>query len=164
MQTYSIKWKYPTTKEELFFTKVAPAQSITEIVLLGFWLIMLPGMFISSYTITYFFVNNFFSECLYFSEYVIRMFLLVFWLRNKQAIKYVRNWRNGGGHQKCVQVRTGGEGYHASCVSTLLNCLGSCFCFMVPCFMCIEIQTYLYSKRVCLLEMAVFLQWDQYLL
>ena len=118
MQTYSIKWKYPTTKEELFFTKVAPAQSITEIALLGFWLIMLPGMFISSYTVTYFFVNNFFSECLYFGEYVIRMFLLVFWLRNKPSIKYVRNWRNRRGHQKCVQVRTGGEGYHASCVST----------------------------------------------
>ena len=49
-------------------------------------------MFISSYTTIYFFVTNFFfSECLYFSEYDIRMFLLVFWLRNRPSIKYVRN-------------------------------------------------------------------------
>ena len=48
------------TKQELFFTKVAPVQSITDIVLLGFSLILLRWMFISSYTTIYFFVNNFF--------------------------------------------------------------------------------------------------------
>ena len=41
-----------------------------------------------------------------------------------------------GGHPKCVQVRTGGEGYHASCVRTHLHHLFSCFCLMVPCFIC----------------------------
>ena len=30
------------TKQEFFFTKVAPVQSITDIVLLGFWLILPP--------------------------------------------------------------------------------------------------------------------------
>ena len=30
-----------STNHEVFFTKVAPVQSITEIVLLGFWLILL---------------------------------------------------------------------------------------------------------------------------
>ena len=30
------------TKQEFFFTKVALVQSITDIVLLGFWLILLP--------------------------------------------------------------------------------------------------------------------------
>ena len=35
------------TKQELFFAKVAPVQSITDIVLLVFSLILLPGMFIS---------------------------------------------------------------------------------------------------------------------
>ena len=78
------------TKQEFFFTKVAPVRSITDIVLLGFSLILLPGMFISYYTIIYFFVKNVFLEWLYFSEYDIRMFL-VFWLRNKPSIKYVRN-------------------------------------------------------------------------
>ena len=66
------------TKQEFFFTKVAPVQSITDIVLLGFSLILLPGMFILYYTIIYFFVNNFFFESLYFSEYDIRMFLFIF--------------------------------------------------------------------------------------
>ena len=32
------------TTQEFFFTKVAPAQSITDIVLLGFSLILLPKM------------------------------------------------------------------------------------------------------------------------
>ena len=53
-------------------------------------------MFISSYTTIYFFAKNFFSECLYFSEYDIRMFILVFWLRNMSSIKYVHNLGNGG--------------------------------------------------------------------
>ena len=48
------------TKQEFFFTTVAPVQSITNIVLLGFWLMLLSEMFILSYTIIYFFVNNFF--------------------------------------------------------------------------------------------------------
>ena len=48
------------TKQEFFFTKVAPGQSITDIVLFGLSLILLPGMFISYYTIIYFFVNKFF--------------------------------------------------------------------------------------------------------
>ena len=66
------------TKQEFFFTKVVPVQSITDIVLLGSSLLLLPGMFISYYTIIFFFVNNFFFfECLYFSEYDIRMFFAI---------------------------------------------------------------------------------------
>ena len=80
--------------------KQPPVQSIADIVLLGFSLILLPGIFISYYTIIYFFVNKFFFECLYFSEYNIRMFLFVFWLRNRSSIKYVRNQGNGGGPSK----------------------------------------------------------------
>ena len=62
------------TKLEFFFTKAATVQRITDVLLLGFSLILLPGMFISYYTIIYFFVNNFFFECLYFSEYDIQIF------------------------------------------------------------------------------------------
>ena len=54
-------------------------------------------MFISSYNIAYFFVKNFFSECLYCSEYGNRMSDLFFWLRNRPSIDNVHNWRNGGG-------------------------------------------------------------------
>ena len=49
MQIYSIKWNYSSTYAEAFFTKVAPVQGITDIVLLDFWLMMLSWMFISPY-------------------------------------------------------------------------------------------------------------------
>ena len=72
-------------------------QSKADIVLLGFSLILLPGMFILCFILHYhlFFVKNSFFECLYFSEYDIRMFLCVFWLRNMSSILYVRNQGNG---------------------------------------------------------------------
>ena len=54
-------------KQEFFFTKETPAQSITDIVLLGFWLMLLPSMFISSYTTICFFVNIFFFSNVYIS-------------------------------------------------------------------------------------------------
>ena len=76
------------TKQEFFFTKVSPVQSIFDIELLDFLLIRFPFN-----TTIYFFVKNyFFSECFYFSEYSIRMLLFVFWLRNTSSTKYVRNW------------------------------------------------------------------------
>ena len=61
------------TTQEFFFKKVAAVQSITDIVLLGFWLILPPWLFISFYTSIYFFVNNFF-QWLYFGQYDIGMF------------------------------------------------------------------------------------------
>ena len=54
------------TKQEFLFTKVAPVESIIGIALLGFSLILLPGMFIFYYTIIYFFVNNFFFRMFIF--------------------------------------------------------------------------------------------------
>ena len=36
--------------QEFFFTKIAPVESITDVVLLDFLLMLLSGMFISSYT------------------------------------------------------------------------------------------------------------------
>ena len=46
-------------------------------------------MFISSYTTIYFFVKNFFFECLYFSEYDLRVFIFLFWLGNRPSIKLI---------------------------------------------------------------------------
>ena len=130
---------------------------------MSFLLILLS--FISSNTTIYFFVMNyFFFECLYFSEYDIWMLLFIFWLRNRPSIKYVRNWGNGGGHPKCVQVRTGGEGYHTSYARThlhalthftLLWCLGAStvlWCLVLF----VEIWPYLHSKTVFLSECLFF--------
>ena len=36
--------------QEFFFTKIAPVESITDVVILDFLLMLLSGMFISSYT------------------------------------------------------------------------------------------------------------------
>ena len=47
------------TRQEFFFTKVAPVQSINDTVFLDFWLMLLSWMFISSYITIYFFVKNF---------------------------------------------------------------------------------------------------------
>ena len=123
---------------------------MTDIVPLGFWLILLPWIFILSYTTIYFFINNFFFfECLCFSEYAIRMFLFVFWSKNRPSIKYLRIWGNGGeSHSKCVQVRRGGEGYHVSCVRMHLRDLFSCFYFMVSCFICRNLTLPLFKKGV----------------
>ena len=72
-------------------------QSKADIVLLGFSLILLPGMFILCFIRHFhlFFVKNSFFEFLYLSEYDIRMFLCVFWLRNMPSMQYVRNQGNG---------------------------------------------------------------------
>ena len=52
----STSCEFKSTSYEFKFTKEAPIQSITDIALLGFSLILLPGMFISYCTIIYFFV------------------------------------------------------------------------------------------------------------
>ena len=49
------------------------------------------------------------------------------------------------GHPKCLQMRTGGEGYHASCVRTHLH-LFSCFCLMVSCFICRDLNLPSFKK------------------
>ena len=72
------------TKQEFFFTKAAPVQSITDIVLLGFWLILLPGMFISSYTTIYFFVKIFFRMFVF--QWIRYSNALICFLVEKQAI------------------------------------------------------------------------------
>ena len=133
------------TKQEFFFTEVASVQSITDIVLLGFWLILLPGMFISSYTTIYFFVKNFFSNG-YISVYTIIecSYLSFGWEIGHPLSMYVTRGIEGG-QPKCVQVCTGGEGYHASCVRNLF----SCFCLMVSCFICGNLTLHSFKMGVC---------------
>ena len=94
------------TKQEFFFTKAASVQSITDILLLDFWLILLPWIFISSYTTICFFVKNFFFECLYFTEYDILMFLFVFWLRNSPSTHVCKGVIQSV--YMCVQEEEGG--------------------------------------------------------
>ena len=94
------------TRQEFFFTKLAPMQSITDIVLLDFWLMLLPWMFILSYTTIYFFLNKFIFSNVYISvnrifECRSRLSMLIFthtvscWSRSYEVVKHeivTRNW------------------------------------------------------------------------
>ena len=126
MLTYSLN-ETIATKQEFFLTKVAPAQSITNIVLLVFLLIM----FISSYTTIYFFVKN------YFSRISANTIFACSYLSFGWEIGHpLRTWLEEWSDPRCVQVHTEGEGYHASCVNLHLHYLFLCFCLMVSCFIC----------------------------
>ena len=79
-------------RQEFFFTKVAPVQSITGFVLLDFWLMLLSWMFTSSYTIIYFLVKKkFIFSNVYISVNMIFECLYIFWLRKGPSIKLVYN-------------------------------------------------------------------------
>ena len=97
------------TTQEFFFTKVAPAQSITDILLLAFF-INNASLYFIQHSRLFFRKELFFFECLYFSEYYIRMLLFVFSLRNRPSIKYVRKWGNGGGSSKMCTGAYSGRG------------------------------------------------------
>ena len=71
------------TKKEFFFTKVAPVQSITDIVLLGFLLILLS--FISPNTTIYFFVKN---------QFFFWMFIFQ-WIRYSNVVICFFRWEIG---------------------------------------------------------------------
>ena len=53
-----------------------------------------------------------------------------------------------GSHPKCFQMRTGGEGYHVSCVTTHLHYLFSCFCLIVTFFICRNLTIPSFKKGV----------------
>ena len=136
------------TKQEFFFTKVAPVQSINDIVLLGFWLILLPVMFHSSYTTIYFFVKIFFSNVYISVNTILECSCLYFCSDIGYPLSVHVTRGMVGGHPKCVQVRTWGDGYHASCVRTPLHYLFSCFCHMVSCFICRNLTLPSFKKGV----------------
>ena len=118
-------------------------------------------MFISYYTIIYFFVKNFFSNVYISVNTIFECSYLSFgWEIGHPLSMYVTRGMEGA-HPKCLQMRTGGAGYHASFVRTHLHYLFSCFCLRVSCFIC---RYYLHLKKLCLSEIVTFLQWDQFLL
>ena len=88
------------TKQEFFFAKLIPMQSITGIVLLVFLFIFL-------------------FQWIRYSNVVICFF-------GWEIGHSLSTWATEGmeeGHPKCVQLHTGGEGYHASCVPTHLQAI-----------------------------------------
>ena len=85
------------TRQEFFLTKVEFVQSITDIALLNFCLMLLSWMFILSCTTIFFFRKEIYLfKWLHINEYDIQMPLYVFWLRKGPSIKY-----------KCIQLFKG---------------------------------------------------------
>ena len=99
-------------------------------------------MFISSCTTIYFF------ECLYFSEYDIRMSLYVYWLKNGPSIEYVLVGDGGSSKMRTAAYRR--KGCQASCVRTHLHYPFSCFwqdfCLIVSCFICRNLTLLFFKK------------------
>ena len=126
----------PATKQGFSLTKVSPVQSITDIILLGFWLILLPWMFILSYTTIYFLVNIFFSNVYISVNTIFECSYLFFGGEIGHPFNMYATGGMKGGQQKCVQVRIRGEGYQVLFVRTHLHYHFSCFCLIVSCFIC----------------------------
>ena len=97
MQTCSILWNYFSYKAGVFLCKISPHTEHNWHCTIVFLILF----FRKEYS---------FFECLYFSEYDIRMLLFVFWLRNRPSIKYVCNWRNGGRSSKMCTGAYRGRG------------------------------------------------------
>ena len=132
------------TKQEFFFTKVVPVRNITDIALFDFSLIVLPAIFISYYSIIYFFVI-FFSNVYISVNTIFECYLSFGWEIGYLLSMCVTRWLEGG-HPKCLQMCTGGGRYHASCVRTHLHYRFSCFCLMVSCFICRNLTLCVYKK------------------
>ena len=137
------------TTQEFYFTKVAPVQGITDILLLVFWLILLPGMFSFILHCHLIFRKEFFILNVYISANTLFKWpcLSFGWEIDHPLSMYVTRGMEVGS-SICVQVRTGGEGYHASCVHKHLHYLFSCFCLMVSCFICRNLTLSSFKKGV----------------
>ena len=91
------------TKQKFLFTIVARVQSMTDIVLLGFWLILLHWMFFSSYTTVSFFVYNIYLIVYISVNTIFECSYLFFGWWKRPAIRYVCNWGNVGCSCKVVE-------------------------------------------------------------
>ena len=100
------------TRQKFFFRKVAPVQSITDIVLLDFCLVLPSWMFISFYTTIYFFVKKFiFSNvCIFMNTIFESLYIFFGWEREHQLSTYATGGGGMGSHPKCAQLRTGRGG------------------------------------------------------
>ena len=101
MQSYGIKWNLSSNfKQDFFFTKLVPLQSVNHILQFGFWLILLH---VVSHTLLPFI----FPKELFFLKFIFKWIrnwnvLICFLFENRESNKYVRSCGNGGGVIKNV--------------------------------------------------------------
>ena len=98
-----------------FLCKSSPRIKLTDIALLFFWLMLLPWMFISSYTIIYFFVKNFFLNVYISLNAIFECSYLFFGCK----IGHPLSMCNTGGMEWAIQNVYGcvqGEGFEKSVI------------------------------------------------
>ena len=109
MWTYSIKWNYSSNWAAVFLFKSSP-RTKHNFVLLGFWLILLPRMFIPSYTTIYFFVNIFFFSNVYMSvNMIFKCYLSSGWETGHPLSMYISMGMQGviQNVYRCIQGERG---------------------------------------------------------
>ena len=116
MQTYSIKWNYSGNEAGVFLYKSSSRTKYNWHCTTGFLSNSVPlnVYFILHYHL--FFRKKYFFECLYFSEYDIRMFLFVYWWRTSLSIKYVPNRGSRRGDTENVSRYVKGKGFEKSVI------------------------------------------------
>ena len=166
MQTYSIKWNYSSNYAGVLLCKSSPCTKHKWHCTIRFLLILLPWMFISSYTTIYFFCKEFSFSNAYIS---VNMILECSYLCFYSELGYPLSTNTAGGMEgigliknmyRCLQGQRGIMCHEYVRIYTLY------FHFPVLWYLVSFVKNwaYLHSKKVFLWEMVVFLQWDPYLL
>ena len=104
-------------------------------------------MFISSCTTIYFFIKFFFFPNVYISvNTIFECSYLSFGREIGHPLSMYVTRGIEGSHRKCVQMGRGREEYHASCVLARLHYLFSCFCLMMSCLICRNLNLLSFKK------------------
>ena len=120
-------------------------------------------MFISYYTIIYFFVKNFFSNVSISANTIFECSYLSFgWKIGHPLSLYVTREMEGVIQNVCRCA----QGEKSITLHVYIGNYSISFhVFVIWCLVLfVEIQPYLHSKSVCLSDMVIFIQWDQFLL
>ena len=146
------QWRVPRSTENklsffvVFFYKSSPCTRHNWHCAIGFFIITAHGnvYFLQHYRL--FFRKDSFFEYLHFSVFDVRIFLFVFWLRNRPSMKYICNYENKGGSSKMFTDANRGRGV-SRFMCTYAH-LFSRFCLMVSWFICKNLTLPSFKKDV----------------
>ena len=126
---------------------------------MGFWLILLPWMFISSYTAIYFFVKIFFFLNVYILVNTIFESSYLFF--GQETDHPLSTWGMEGGWEVIRNVYRCALGERGRRRVSLFMSLS--YGVLFYCFICRNL-TLPSSKKSVFFRIVIFLQWDQFLL
>ena len=121
------------TRQEFFFTKVAPVLSINDIVLLDIWLMLLSWMFISSCTTIHFFLKIFIFSNISVNRIFECLYMFFDWERDHQLSTYATVGGMGGAIQNACSCVKGDGLSRLMCTYALTLSLFMHFYLIVFC-------------------------------